>query len=236
METKMKKLNKIARIAGIGYLVIFVTGIFANFFVLESIVEPNDAATTYNNILENTLQFRIGFLSFVVMVVFDVILTWALYLIFEPVNRNLALFGAWFRLVNTAIFGVALFALFNVLHLTSGEEYLNIFEPAQLQAKVMLAIENFNNIWLIGLLFFGIHLAALGYLIIQSKFIAKFIGILLIIASLGYVIDSVAHFMMPNYNDYKDIFSMIVVIPGVVGEFSLTLWLLIRGVKHRKKA
>ena len=231
----MKNLNIVARIAGIGYLTIFVTGIFANFFVLESIVVPNDAQVTYNNILENTSRFRIGFLSFVIMVVFDVVLTWALYVLFEPVNRNLSLFGAWFRLVNTALFGVALFALFNVLHLTSGEEYLNAFEPAQLQAKVMLAIESFNNIWLIGLLFFGIHLAALGYLIIQSKFITNFIGILLIIASLGYVIDSAAHFMMPNYNDYKNIFSMIVVIPGVVGEFSLTLWLLIRGVKQRNK-
>ena len=232
----MKNANKIARIAGIGYLVIFLTGIFANFFVLERIVVSNDAQATYNNILENTSQFRIGFLSFVIMVVFDVLLTWALYIIFEPVNRNLSLFGAWFRLVNTALFGVALFALFNVLHLSSGEEYLNVFEPSQLQAKVMLAINNFNHIWLIGLLFFGIHLAALGYLIIQSTFIANFIGILLIVASLGYVIDSVAHFMVPNYNDYKEIFSMIVVIPGVVGELSLTLWLLFRGSNSGKKA
>ena len=234
METKLNALNRIARIAGIGYLVIFVTGIFANFFVLESIVVPNNAASTFNNILENTSQFRLGFLSFVIMVAFDVVLTWALYLIFEPVNKNLSLFGAWFRLVNTAIFGVALFALFNVLHLTSGVEYLNAFEPSQLQARVMLAIENFNYIWLIGLLFFGIHLAVLGYLILKSKFIANFIGILLMIASLGYVADSAAHFMIPNYDDYKAVFSMIVVIPGVVGELSLTLWLLIKGVKQRK--
>lgn len=232
----MNSLNKIAKIAGIGYLVIFVTGIFANFFVLESIVVPGDAATTFNYILENEFQFRIGFLSFVIMVVFDVMLTWALYLIFEPVNRNLSLFGSWFRLVNTAIFGVALFALFNVLHLTSGAEYLNTFEPSQLHARVMLAIENFNYIWLIGLLFFGIHLAALGYLILKSRFVANFIGILLMIASLGYIVDSVAHFMMPSYNDYKAVFSMIVILPGVVGELSLTLWLLIRGVKQSKKA
>lgn len=235
METKIDSLNKIARIAGIGYLVIFVTGIFANFFVLESIVVPNDANATYNNIVKNTTQFRVGFLSFVIMVVFDLVLTWALYVIFEPVNRKLSLFAAWFRLVNTAIFGVALFALFNVLHLTSGVEYLNVFEPAQLQARVMLAIENFNYIWLIGLLFFGIHLAALGYLILQSKFIANFIGILLMAASLGYVIDSIAHFMMPDYDDYKAVFSMVVVIPGVVGELSFTLWLLIRGVKQRER-
>lgn len=233
MGTKLASMNKIIALAAFGYLVIFVTGIFANFFILERMVIPNDATSTFNNILENTLRFRTGILSFVIMVVFDVVLTWALFLIFEPVNRNLSLLSAIFRLVNTAIFGVALFTLFNVLHLTSGAEYLNAFEPLQLHLRVLFAIENFNYIWLIGLLFFGIHLSVLGYLILKSEFVPNFIGILLMIASVGYVIDSVAHFMLANYDDFKVIFSMLVLIPGIVGELSFTLWLLIRSIKTK---
>jgi hypothetical protein len=63
-----------ARIAGIGYLIIFITGIFSNFFVLESFIVPGEAATTANNIMSNALLFRVGILSFIIMVVFDVFL------------------------------------------------------------------------------------------------------------------------------------------------------------------
>ena len=73
----------------------------------------------------------------------------------------------------------------------------------------------------------------LGYLIFKSGYIPKIIGIFLIIASLGYLTDSFANFLLDNYSDYKEIFMLIVVIPGVIGELSFTLWLLIRGGKIR---
>jgi hypothetical protein len=81
------------------------------------------------------------------------------------------------------------------------------------------------------LVFFGIHLFILGYLIFKSGFIPKILGILLIVASIGYLSDSFANFLLPNYNDYKDTFLMIVVIPGIIGELSLTYWLLFKGVR-----
>jgi hypothetical protein len=231
METNKNSLQKIARIAGIGYLVIFITGIFANFFILEGLVISGDAARTFKNIVENGTQFRIGVLSFILMVIFDVVLTWALYVLFKPFNKNLALFSAWFRLVNCAIFGVALFHLFDVMNIASGADYLLAFDENQLQAQLMLSVNAFNYTWLVGLVFFGIHLFVLGYLILKSNFVANFIGILLMVAAIGYLADSFAQFMMTNYEDYKSILSMVVIIPGVVGELSLTLWLLIKKLK-----
>ena len=224
-------LNKIARIAGVGYLIIFISGIFANFFVLENLVKPDDAAATFSNIMERQGQFRIGIMSFMIMVIFDVLLTWALYILFKPVNKNLSLLSAWLRLVNCVIFGIALFNLFNVLGMTSGESYLSAFETGQIHANVMLNLDTFNYTWLIGLVFFGLHLSVIGYLIIKSDYIPSVIGILLIIASVGYLTDSFAQFLMPDYGRYAAVFSMIVVIPGVTGELALTLWLLIKGVK-----
>jgi hypothetical protein len=67
----------------------------------------------------------------------------------------------------------------------------------------------------------------------KSTFVASIIGILLMIAGAGYLIDSIAQFMLPNYADVETLFMIIVVVPGVVGELSFTLWLLIRGVKER---
>lgn len=231
----MGSLQKTARIAGLGYLIIFITGFFANFFVLEGLVVDGDAVATSGNIRNNLMQFRWGIVSFLIMVVADVWLAWLLYLLFEPVNRSLAQLSAWLRLVNGAIFGLALFHLFGVLQLFSGADYLAALDPAEIQASVMLLLSSFNFTWLTGLVFFGLHLLVLGYLVIKSGYMPKILGWLLQIAALGYLIDSFAQFLLPDYDAYRSFFQMMVVIPGVAGEFSLTFWLLVKGVKTKKE-
>jgi hypothetical protein len=223
--------QQIARFSGAGYLIIFITGIFANFFVIEGLISPGDAATTAATIQANESLFRTGIFSFIIMVIFDVLLAWTLYILFKPVHNTLSLLCGWLRLANGTVFGIALFHLLAVLQILSGAEYLKAFSPAQLDAQVMQSLASFNNTWLIGLLFFGMHLLLLGYLIYKSGYVPRFIGILLCFAAIGYLIDSCANFMLSNYADYKDIFMMIVVIPGVIGEFSLTIWLLIKNNK-----
>lgn len=226
----MESLLKISKIAGFGYLIIFISGIFANFFVLDSLIVPEDAATTANNIMENLALFRIGILSFIIMVIFDVVLAWALYILLKPVDKDISLLSAWLRLVNSTIFGIALYNLFSVLQILSGAGYLTIFETGQLQSQVMLFLNAFNYTWLIGLVFFALHLFFLGYLIFRSSYIPKILGVLLIVASLGYLTDSFANFLLPNYADYEEIFMLVVIVPGVIGELSFTFWLLLKGV------
>ncbi|WP_292465884.1 DUF4386 domain-containing protein [Methanolobus sp.] len=224
-------LRKVAIIAGLSYLIIFVLGIVANFVVLMNLFVPENAATTVNNITANMSQLRLGILGFIIMVIFDVVVAWALYIFLKPVSNSLSLLAAWLRLVNATIFGIALFNLFSVLRLFGDANYLTQLSTGQLQIQVMSLLHAFNDTWLIGLIFFGLHLAVLGYLIIISGYIPKFIGILLVIASIGYLIDSFAHFVLSNYADYAGIFMMIVVVPGVIGELSFTLWLLLKGRK-----
>jgi len=227
----MPSYRTIARLTGSGYLIIFITGFFSNFLVLEGLVDFDSAAITMNNIAEQQTQFRIGFVSFFIMVIVDLLLAWTLYLLLKPVNKNLSLLSGWLRVVNAAIFGIALFHLLSVLKLSGGDDYLTAFSPEQLQAQIMLMVNAFNHTWLIGLVFFGLHLLLLGYLIYKADFIPKILGIFLIIAGFGYLIDSFAHFLLINYQDYKDFFLMIVLIPGVIGELSLTIWLLVKAGK-----
>jgi hypothetical protein len=227
----MDQFNKVAKLAGFGYLIIFITGIFSNFFVLENLVVPEDAAVTAKNITESEMMFRIGILSFIIMVVADLLLAWALYILLRPVNKDLSLLSGWLRLVNGTVFGIALFGLVNVLQILSGTGNLAGAEADQLQATIMLSLDTFNHTWLIGLVFFGFHLLLLGYLIIRSGYIPRAIGYLLVVAGIGYLIDSFANFLLPAYNEYADIFMLIVVIPGVAGELSLTIWLLVKGGK-----
>ena len=223
--------QRAALLAGIGYLIIFITGIFANFFVLENLVVSGDAIQTVQNLSTNSVLFRAGILGFIIMVVCDVLLAWLLYLIFIPVDKNLSLLSAWLRLVNAAIFGIALFNLLSVLHILGYPEILNASEPTELHSQMMLSFNAFNNIWLIGLIFFALHLSVLGHLIYKSEYVPTFIGVLLLIAAIGYMVDSLANFMLSDYADYKDVFQMIVVVPGIIGELSLTFWLLFKGQK-----
>jgi uncharacterized membrane protein len=223
--------RQMSRIAGIGYLIIFVTGIFANFFVIKSLWVPGDAPATFENIRQNTGSFQIGIIAFILMVIFDLILVWALYYLLLPVNKQLSLLTAWLRLVNVALFGAALYHLPNILKMANSPGIYSLTAP-DASISILMSFESYNFTWLIGLLFFGIHLVLLGWLIYKSGYIPKIIGILLFIAGAGYLVDSTAQMLLPNYSDYESIFMIIVILPGIVGELSLTLWLLIKGVRY----
>ena len=222
------------KVAGYGLLLMFILAIFSNFFVLEGLIIPGDATATANNIHANELLFRSGVISFIIVLILDVLVAWALYVLLLPVNKNLAMLAAWLRLVYTTIFGMAIYHLLSVLQLLSGAEYLKVYEIDQLNAQVMLFIDAFNNGWLIGLVFFGLHLLAIGYLIFKSGYMPRFLGVLLIISSFGYLVDSFAQFLLSNYNRYESIFMLIVAVPGVIAELSLCLWLLIKGGKVKR--
>jgi len=226
----LTSIGKISKLAGSAYLIIFISGIFANFLVIENMVVPGDASATLLNITSNDSLFRLGIISFIIMVLADLFVTWALYILFKTQDENTSLLAAWFRLVNVTIFAIALFHLFTVLQLANESDSLLAFTSSQLQSQIMLSISAFNNTWLLGLIFFGIHLFILGYLIIKSPYVSNIIGYLLILAAFGYLTDSFAHLLLPSYDNYKDIFMLIVVIPGVIGELSLALWLLFKGM------
>jgi len=83
----------------------------------------------------------------------------------------------------------------------------------------------------IGLVFFALSITVLGYLIYRSDYIPKLLGILLIFASLGYLTDSFANFLLPDYDNYADIFALVVFAPAFIAELSLCLWLILKGSK-----
>ena len=228
--------RKVARIAGVGYLIIILAGIFAEFFVRSSLIVPGDAVATANNIMASEGLFRAGIASDLIMLVFDVIVALALYVLLAPVNKPLSMLAAFFRLMHTAIYGVTLLNLVFVLLVLSGAEYLTVFAPHQLDSLAMLFLDGHNYGYLIGLVFFAFHCGVLGYLIFRSGFIPGILGILMIAASLGYLIDSFAQILMPNYSNYAAIFLTIVAVPAIIAELSLCLWLLIKGVKSQSRA
>ena len=193
--------------AGVSYLIIFFAAIFANFFVLEAILNA-----PLETIRQNHMTVRFGIIAFLITVVFDVVVAWALYELYK--EHPLSNLSTYFRMMHAAIMGVAIFTLPAALSLNNSQDILK-------------QVDTFNIIWLIGLFFFGIHLILLGKIIRKPKIIALF----LVIAGIVYMIDTAAHFMLPNYEEYASLFLALVAIPSIIGEMSFAIWLLIKGGK-----
>ncbi len=197
--------RKLSILAGVSYLVIFFAAIFANFFVIEAIL-----AAPLETVTQNHLMVRFGILAFLLTVVFDVVVAWALYELYK--NHFLSGLSTYFRMMHAAIMGVAIFALPVALNASTEQEILR-------------QVDIFNIIWLIGLFFFGIHLILLGRIIQKPKLIAFF----LVIAGLMYMIDTGAHILLPNYDEYSSAFLALVAVPSIIGEMSFAIWLLVKG-------
>ncbi len=218
-----------ARIAGIGYVLLFALGIFANFFVVEGLIVTDDPQASAANIAESEGLFRLGMVSFLIVFIVDVIVAWALYIVFRDADRDLSRLTAWFRLLYTVFLGVALIFFFQALQLLGGAEFLDAIDPGLLQADALVALDTFNSTWLIGLAAFGIHLILLGALVIRSRYAPRVLGYLLLAAGTAYVIDTVAHTLLGNYADYETLLVTMVAVPSVLAEGWFGLWLLLRG-------
>jgi hypothetical protein len=199
--------RKLSIIAGVSYLIIFFAAIFANFFVLGAILED-----PLETVQQQYTMVSFGILAFIITVVFDVVVAWALYELYK--KHHLSGLSTLFRMMHAAIMGVAIFALPLALASTTAQEILR-------------QVDIFNIIWLIGLFFFGIHLILLGKILGKPKFIAVF----LFIAGIMYMVDTTAHFVLPDYEAYASIFLALVAIPSILGEMAFTVWLLVKGGK-----
>ena len=178
-----------ALIAGFGLLIMTIFYVFADFFVFQKLIVPGDAATTAKNIIASEMLFRTGIGCILIVLICDVVVAWALYIFLKKVNKYLSLLTAWFRLVYAAMLGIAMLNFVVVLILLSGANYMAVFETDQLHAQVLLYLNTFYDVWGLGLIVFGFHLVALGYLVFKSDYIPKILGILLMAAGLGYLVD-----------------------------------------------
>jgi len=225
--TNKTSLGRAALIAGIGLLIMVIAAPFAELYVFPKLIVPENAAETAKNIIANKTLFISGIFGYLITFICDLVVAWALYIYLKPVNKNLSLLTAWFRWVYTGIALVALLNLVTVLRLLNISDTLTVFQPDQLHAQVMLSLSIFRTQWHFGLLFFGIHLGLLGYLVFRSKYIPRILGVLLIIAGLGYLLTTLEPFLFPSINvDFAEY--------TFYGELIFMLWLLIKGSRTKE--
>ena len=220
-----------AHLGGILYVFIIVVGIFGELVVRGGLIVEGDAAATANNILGSETLFRAGLAGDLLGYVASIAVAMILYVLLEPVSRNLALLSAFLTITANAIFGLnGLFHLAAVVVLGDADD-LTGFDPQQVHTLAYLSLRLHGFGFAIGLIFFGCFLVLLGYLIYRSGYLPRGIGVLLVVGGLGYLTNSFAQLLAPALAA-----SLLpwVLLPAFLAELGLALWLTVKGVNVPK--
>jgi hypothetical protein len=208
--------KQVARIAGVFYLAYILASIIADAIAH---IGFGDAPKIIQTLTSNPDLFKIGFVISLISAFFFFMAAWSLYVLLKPINKSLALLFLLLNLIGVTI------QCFGMLPL-----YAAILSVGNINAETYLFVNLFKNSVIMAQLFFGTWLFPLGYVVYKSKFLPKFLGILLIIDGFAEMIWFLQAYLLPNYPQIH--------YPGLVvsfaAEFGLTLWLLIKGVKVTK--
>jgi len=212
-----------ARVAGFLYLIANLFAPFTLLYLPSRFIVRGDAAATASNIMASESLFRFGIALNLFTFTGQIFLVLALYQLLKVVNKNMASLMVIFSLAAVPIAMLNELTQLAVLQLLNGADYLKVFPTDQLQALAYLFLRLHSQGFLIAQIFWGLWLFPMGYLVFKSGFLPKILGILLMIACFGYVIQSLAVFLFPNFNVNIIFFTS-------WGELLLLLWLLIKGV------
>ena len=219
-----------ARIAGGLWLLCIIASV-GGFIAAAPLIVANDAAATARNILANESLFRLGFAADLISGLSYLGVTVFLYYVLKPISRSLSLLAAFFGLAGVAIGAVAWVSHLAPLVLLHGDQYLSAFTTSQLQAMSMVALKLQMQVFSIGMVFFGIQCILIGYLVAQSTFLPRILGMLLGLGGMCYLIASFANFLLPMLGTRLTPFVFLV---AFIGEGSLGLWLLVKGVNVQR--
>ncbi len=226
----MYSMNKTARTAGFLYLIYFVVEILTGVLALSPLIVSGDAAITASNIVTHESQFRIAFVGELLAGVLFLLTAWALYTLLKSVNKNLALLFLLLNLGGVVIQCVNSLNLLAALILSNGADTLKVFQPAQLQALIMVFLDLHEKGSWASQIFFGTWLFPLGYLVFKSGFLPKGLGIVLMVHCVTWLATFLQFFLFPSFTAITYISYPL----GFIAEFGLALWLLVKGIKKPK--
>jgi len=219
-----------AKVAGVVGLITFAIVVFGNYVLLNPLIVPRNAVDTARNILAHQTQFRFALVCFVVYGIGCVVLLSALYVIFAPVNRGLALAGALFRLVFAMLWLIAPLNSLAALRLLGDVTYLKVFEPDRLQALARVQLAGSFDDYYVGLPFFGLAATVCAWLWLKSNYIPRGLSIFGVIASAWCVLCALVYLVFPNFN--KIVNDYIFDSPMALFELIVSVWLIVKGLKQ----
>lgn len=223
----MHPTDKAARVAGVVYLSLVLTGPFTLLYLPNKIIVRGNATATANNILAHEMLFRVGIVAELIGAVIFICLAVALCRLLSGVNKTQTILMMGFMLVSSTVGFMN--ALNNVaaLMLAQGSDFLSAFEKPQREALAMLFVRLHGQGNAINEMFWGLWLLPLALLVYRSRFLPRFLGVWLALGGFAYIILCVTSLLLPQYQERVFTFSQ----PAFFGELAFMLWLLIKGAK-----
>jgi len=221
--------RKAARVVGLAYLLALPPALFSGIYVASQIAGHVSPAEAAQWIASHQRLFRIGIASDLIAFTIDIALVTALYVVLKPVNRSLALFAAFCRVIETALFFAVTLRYFDMLGLVSGAEYLRGFEPGHLQALARLAFSAHNSGYNVGLVLAGLGSTVFCYLWFRSGYIPKMLAGFGVFASGVLGAFTFAYVIFPEYA--KIVTVNIYGGPIFLFELTMGFWLLFKGLR-----
>lgn len=221
-------VQRYARIAGFLFLVSLVAGGLGEAYIPGKMIVAGDAAATVANIRNFNSLYRLGFGTFMIESLCDITLVTLFYVLLRPVNRRLSLLAAFFGLIGTALFAFAELFYFAPLLIIGDAAYLKVFSTEQINALALTSMRFYSYAGMIFTAYYGMSWIVRGYLIVLSEYFPKFLGVLMIIGGLGFVVRNFLLIFAPAYA--SDILLMLMMPGGLL----LTFWLLLKGVNVPK--
>ena len=217
---------RLARVAGMLYLVVAIFGGFAH-IVRLNVYEPEDAEATAANIVANATLVRLSFAADLVQAVVWLVLAVTLYRLLAHAGPNIARAMVVFVTVSAAITCLNMVHQLGALLVATDDSYVSAFGTDGSHALVLLLMDLQHYGYLIAQLAW-LWLFALGLLGLRSGMFPRWLCFLLMLATVCYVIDALTQFLAPSFADSS---AAIFVLPETLCEVSLLAYLLIKGVR-----
>jgi hypothetical protein len=221
-------LKRLARIAGVFYLIVGITGGFSEGYVDPKLYVAGDAAATAGNVVENAGLVRLAVVAHLMDAVFFVLTATTLYLLLKHVHKHAARLMVIAVTLAAGIISVSAVFTFVALQVATDPSYLATFGAAGSQALVLLLLEIQHYGILAAQVFFGLWLAPLGYLAYRSGLFPKALGVILVVATVSYLLIVVLAFLLPDVGKQIHVF---LIIAPVISEIWMVFYLLVVGVR-----
>lgn len=228
----MESPQRLARTAGVYYLVVAVLGAFAH-IVRGQVYAPGDAATTTDNVVAKASLVSYSFVADLVQATFLVLVVMTLYRLLHHAGENVARAMVIFVVIAVGIICLNMVHQLGALLVATDPTYAGAFGSDGSEALVLLMLDLQHHGYLIAQIFFGLWLLPLGLLAIRSGMFPRWLGRLLMVASTAYLLDVLLHFLAPRL---ADAVNPVLVTFFSVAEGSMLLYLLVRGVRTPRPA
>jgi hypothetical protein len=232
-ETKVTTSPKrLARIAGVLYLLNGIVAGFAEGFVEPRMYAAGNAATTARNLLANPGLVRLGVVADLFQATEWLFLAMTLYLLLRHVHKNMASVMVILVAIGAGIVSLNTLFEFEGLRAASGAINLVAFGTAGSNTLALLLLDIQHYGVFIAQIFYGLWLVPLGYLAYKSAgWFPRWLGVLLIVGGACYLVDLLAQFLAPDFAQNSHIYFSVV---AAIAEVSMVLYLLVIGVRTQK--